>query len=75
MDYLLEMSKLQGKAGRRLLVGKPSRLAFPVLKCRASALKGLPIECVNSTHLTNSDLSPLQGESPYLMVPRVETLG
>jgi hypothetical protein len=28
-----------------------------------------------STHLTNNDLSPLQGESPCLMVPRVETLG
>ena len=40
-----------------------------------SALKGRQIECVNSTHLTNSDLSPLQGESPYLIVPRVEALG
>jgi hypothetical protein len=57
------------------LVGKPSRLAFPALKRGARALKELQIECVNSTHLTNSDLSPLQGESPYLMVPRVETLG
>jgi hypothetical protein len=38
------------------------------------ALKGLQIECV-STRQTYVDLSPLQGESPYLMVPRVETLG
>jgi hypothetical protein len=40
------------------------------------ALKGRQIECVHSTHLTKSVLSPLhQGESPYLMVPRVKTLG
>ena len=41
------------------------------------ALKWLQIECVNSTRLTNGDLSPLQlqAESPYLLVSRIETLG
>jgi hypothetical protein len=56
---------------------KPRVLTLGTVPPLRRALKGRQIECVHSTHLTKSALSSLQlqGESPYLMVPRVKTLG
>ena len=65
-----------GSSSRRdRRIQKPRVLTLGTVPPLRRALKGRQIECVNSTHLTKSALSPLQGESPYLMDPRVKTLG
>jgi hypothetical protein len=59
-----------GSSSRRdRRIQKPRVLTLGTVPPLRRALKGRQIECVNSTHLTKSALSPLQGESPYLMVP------
>jgi hypothetical protein len=45
------------------------------LRAWQEPLKGLQIEWVNNTRQTYNNLSPLQGESPYLMVLMFETPG
>ena len=41
----------------------------------AKSREGAPDRTRNATHQSHRDLSPLQGKSSYLMLPRVETLG